>query len=51
MDWFEGKLDEIDAAIFTGDALAYGRNPEILKEYIERWLRELSTISEVEGEK
>jgi hypothetical protein len=47
MDWFEKKLDDVDAAIFTGDALEYQKNRESLKEYIERWGRELLTIERV----
>lgn len=44
---FEDKLDDLDAAIFSGDSLESEENRALLREHCERWLRELSSL---EGE-
>ena len=38
---FLQKLDEVDAAVFSGDALEAFSNRKILREHCERWLRAL----------
>ena len=39
-------VDDLDAAIFTGDYLQDAHNREFLKDYCESWLREIERASE-----
>lgn len=43
---FEEILDQVDAAIFTGDTLEDPFNVESLEYYIKRWQRQLLTRGE-----
>ena len=42
----EEMLDELDAAIFTGDSFYSFRALNILEDYLERWMREVKNIKE-----
>jgi len=44
------SLDEIDAAIFSGDFFHSKEGFELLKYYVERWSRALGDIQKVMGE-
>lgn len=39
-------IEEIDAAMFSGDTFNEKCNREELKEYIDRWSREIKSIEE-----
>jgi len=41
---FEDTLDQVDSAIFTGDALESERHRSELKWYCDRWLRKLEEL-------
>jgi hypothetical protein len=46
MNDLERKLDDIDAMIFTGDALEDARNRKLIEEYTARWLRAVKARNE-----
>lgn len=39
-------VDDIDAAIFTGDYLQDAHNREFLKDYCASWLREIERVAD-----
>jgi hypothetical protein len=51
MEWgIKDACEEIDAAIFTGDCFVDGHARRELKEYIDRWVREMKNLKQVEKE-
>lgn len=42
MSYFEQIVDQLDAAVFTGDLLENPANCKLLKEHCERWFRALA---------
>jgi hypothetical protein len=49
MEYFEGIIDEVDAAVFSGDSLVKKKNRKLLKESCESWLREIGRMEEAFG--
>lgn len=39
MNWIETPCEQIDAAVFTGEALWFDEQRAMLKDYIGRWQR------------
>jgi hypothetical protein len=46
----EDHCDTIDAAVFTGDFLENASHRKDLKEFCERWLREIERFEEMDRE-
>lgn len=42
MNYFEQIIDQLDAAVFTGDLLENPANCKMLKEHCKRWFRALA---------
>lgn len=49
-NYLEEACEEIDAAMFSGDAFLKKDNRETLKTYIGRWEREMKKFEELEEE-
>jgi hypothetical protein len=49
-DYLKKALEEIDAGIFSGDALCFQDTRTELKQYAERWLREIQAYETVHAE-
>lgn len=46
----EQAIDEIDAAMFSGDTFYDDDNREVLKKYIARWSKEIDEIEYFDSE-
>lgn len=45
-DYLKDYLEGIDATMFTGDAFQEPENRAALREYMGRWVREMTSIEE-----
>ena len=49
-DYIKDACEEIDAAMFSGDAFADAEERKALRDYLERWGRELKNWDEIAAE-
>lgn len=49
-DYIEAACEEIDAAMFSGDAFHDPEHRKVLKEYMGRWEREMASFQELDDE-
>lgn len=49
-EYLENACEEIDAAMFSGDAFSKDENRKALREYIGRWEREMKRLEESSNE-
>ena len=49
-DYIKDACEEIDAAMFSGDAFVDAEERKALRDYIERWTRELKNWGEIAAE-
>jgi len=47
MNHFERAVDDLDAAVFSGDGLMDAENRALFERHLERWRRELKTWQEI----
>lgn len=49
-DYIKDACEEIDSAMFSGDAFADAEQRKALRDYMERWERELKNWDEIAAE-
>ena len=50
MNWIHENCEELDATVFSSDALTVPDQRKELKEYCMRWLREIESWENLESE-